>query len=258
MAFTIDTTTYDKHAKYPQLDANGDGRGYGSREGVIPSSIVIHTTNGNKGSSFSAEANYLRDSPDVSAHFLVGRSGQIAQILHPAWEAWHAGKAVAAYQNLYSIGIENHHAVGEAWTAEQHAALTWLVEQLMLEYAIPNTKIDTHRYVAIPGPTTTPDSAQWRKSDPNDWSDQDFYAWRGQLATVHTWPRYTVRAPCAVLTDRRPDAPLAGGNEQGQTQLMPGDVINVGDVTNGWLWVSPDEQSAPGIGFIPSSYAQRS
>src|SRR5215831_15829040 len=87
MAFVIDSVTWDKHAKYPQLDSNGDGRGYGSREGVIPSSIVIHTTNGNKGSSFSAEANFLRDSPDVSAHFLVGKAGEIAQILHPAWEA---------------------------------------------------------------------------------------------------------------------------------------------------------------------------
>jgi hypothetical protein len=68
--------------------------------------------------------------------------------------------------------------------------------------------------------------------------------------------RYLVTAPCAVLTARSPSAPLAGGSANGQTQLQPGTLINVGDVTAGWLWVSDGPTTAPGIGFIPASYAR--
>lgn len=70
------------------------------------------------------------------------------------------------------------------------------------------------------------------------------------------WTRYRVIAPCAALTARAPDAPLAGGPDGGLTTFAPDALINVGDVTNGWLWVSPDEQHDPGIGYIGASYAR--
>ncbi len=71
-----------------------------------------------------------------------------------------------------------------------------------------------------------------------------------------TYRPYIVTAPCAVLTARAPNAPLAGGESDGQTRLAPGTLINVGDVTQGWLWVSDGPDTAPGIGFIPASYAR--
>lgn len=43
------------------------GFGYDNRPtGTRPSAIIIHTTNGNPGSTFAGEAKFLRDSGDVS------------------------------------------------------------------------------------------------------------------------------------------------------------------------------------------------
>lgn len=134
--------------------------------------IIVHTTNGNPGSSFSGEAQYLRNSNDVSAHYLVGKQGQIAMILPPHLMAFHAGEARPGWQNETTIGIEVHHAIGEAWTDAQRQALTWLVLRLLEQHAIPARRVETHRAVALP---------PGRKIDPSDWSDQDFYNWRNSL-----------------------------------------------------------------------------
>jgi hypothetical protein len=90
-----------------------------------------------------------------------------------------------------------------------------------------------------------------------------FYALKADLTarlqaqlSQPTYRHYTVIAPCAVLTGRSPAAPLASGPDNGQTQLAPGDIVTVGDVTDGWLWCSPNATDPPGIGFIPSSYAR--
>ncbi len=64
------------------------------------------------------------------------------------------------------------------------------------------------------------------------------------------YPQYQIIAPCAVFQSRNPDGLLAAGPEDGQTRLTVGDIISVGDITDGWLWISS------GIGFIPESYAR--
>jgi hypothetical protein len=164
---TIDRASYQK-AKLPI------GHGYDRRpNGLTPSSILIHSTNGNRGSSLAGEANYLRDSAAVGAHYLVGKRGEIIELLDPALRAWHAGMALAAYLNSRSIGVEAHHALGEAWTPAQRDALTWLCrDELMPRYRIPTSRVDTHRAVALP---------KGRKVDPSDWADVEFYAWRDSL-----------------------------------------------------------------------------
>ena len=137
----IDTTTYRKDTKHPPR------WGYQARGGAVPSSVIIHTTsNKNKNTQFEQEARYLRDSGKVSAHYLIGKEGQIVQFLAPQpWQAWHAGNCLAAYTNAKSIGIEHHVSVGEQWTPAMHDACTWLVKHLMASFAIPATRIDTHR-----------------------------------------------------------------------------------------------------------------
>lgn len=171
---TIDTATYSKTKKL------GPGQGYSARpQNINPTTIVVHSTNGNRGSSFEAEARYLRDSLEVSAHFLVGKAGQIAQILDPGLRAWHAGECLTAWENDYSIGIECHHAVGDDWPQAQLDSLTWLVRDLMRRYRIAPAGIETHRRVAIPGPDI-------RKHDPSDWPDEMFYVWRSGLA-IDIW-----------------------------------------------------------------------
>ncbi len=165
----IDTTTYNKVARGIPL-----GNGYDRRPTPAILSILIHTTNGNRDSSFRGEAEFLCTSPAVGAHYLIGkRAGEIAEIVPPTYRAWHAGAVNdQTFNNNNSIGIECHHAVGEAWTTDQQAMLTELVQLLMYEHNIPIERIDTHRARAIP---------KGRKVDPSDWSDSDFYAWRTTL-----------------------------------------------------------------------------
>jgi glycosyltransferase involved in cell wall biosynthesis len=89
-----------------------------------------------------------------------------------------------------------------------------------------------------PGAVITPDYAMGILAHP--------------YATVY--PRYQVVSPCAIFTARAPDAPLAGGPDSGQTWLDVGDVIQVGQEQDGWMWVSDNATNPPGIGFLPSSY----
>jgi hypothetical protein len=156
------------------------GHGYGYRTGMAwqanrPGqviSLVVHSTNGNKGSSLTAEAKFLRDSPNVSTHYLIGKDGTIVESLPPEACAWHAGSSLAEFHNYSSIGVELHHAVGDDYPQPQFESLTWLVEQCISAYDLHPEAIETHRKIALP---------KGRKVDPSDWSDAGFYAWRKEL-----------------------------------------------------------------------------
>jgi hypothetical protein len=252
MTYHIDTTTYNKAKTYPVY------HGYATRPSA-PTAIVVHSTEGAKGQTLQSAAGYLYNSADVSADFLIGKGGEIIQFLDSRiYQAWHAGgqqsngtwTAQPAYSNPHSIGIECLHASGESWPAAQKDALAWLLEKLTHDYMIAVPSIETHGQIAIAGPYQ-------RKSDPTNWSHADFIAWRDTvLAPVPTYVAWRVVAPCAVLTARAPDAPLAGGPDNGMTWLAAGDVINVGQEQDGYLWVSDSATTEPGIGFLPASYAR--
>ncbi|HEY1016982.1 MAG TPA: peptidoglycan recognition family protein, partial [Herpetosiphonaceae bacterium] len=178
-AYAIDATTYRKLA----LPV---GNGYDARpNGLGPESVVLHTTNGHHGSSFAAEARYLATAAGVGAHYLVGKQGQIVELLPPGWRAWHAGNALWTWRNSVSIGIECHFTPGEAWPLAGTAALTWLVRRLQATYQIPAARIATHRTVALPA---------GRKQDPSFWTDAQFGAWLAALSlpVVPALPRYEV------------------------------------------------------------------
>ena len=200
------------------------GQGYSVRPGGIrPSSIVIHTTSNAQPTSFAFEAKYLQMSRDVSAHFLVGKAGEIVQFLSPDLMAWHAGAAIAAWKNEHSIGIEHHVSVGEAWTDAQHAASTWLVRWLMALYVIAPPMIETHRKIALPA---------GRKSDPAGWGDAEFYAWRGSLIPIAK--TYVVRGlPVYQRSDRV--GVVAG-------YVHEGDTVDIDNPENGHL--------SSGLGFL--------
>lgn len=171
----IDTTTFDKAAKYAV------GTGYGPVVSGGPAkrvsgeilSIVIHTTNNAKVTTFSGEAGFLYTSPNVSAHFLNGKEGQVVQFLDPKWIAWHTG-AVNDRDcgNMHAIGIENHFCMPDlGWPRAMRDSLTELCIMLLKQY--PSIKkIVTHRSVAVP---------RGRKIDPSGWNDADFVDWRTRV-----------------------------------------------------------------------------
>lgn len=241
---SIDAISYDKTQRHPVK------YGYDWRSGAIKS-IVLHSTNGKFGSSFSAEANYLADSPDVSAHFLVGKDGRIACIVPPSFRAWHAGEvSPPAFSNDTSLGIECHFTPHEVWPQAGQDALTWLVKQVITQYGITEHNIETHRKVAIP---------PGRKIDPSNLTDAQFYAWRASLFTpptptplqkfvVVSRDYLNIREGHGINPATNQLYPIA---LNGAAKLKPGTIIEVDRIySDGWCHISS------GIGFVSGAYLQ--
>lgn len=180
----INTTTYDKTKAIP-YDPEKDC-GYQPRpKGIlIPRSIIIHTTNGKKGTTLASEARYIRYSRDIAAHYLIGKHGEIIQFLDPRlWIAYHAGCVKATlWSNVYAIGIEMHNTPTEGHiTQAMQGSLDTLVRHLMAQFTIPAINIDTHRNVAVFCKGHKLAGKLGRKIDPSGFPDNEFYAWRNQL-----------------------------------------------------------------------------
>lgn len=192
-SFEVDQTTYPKARAYPLR------HGYQAR-GTRPTSIVVHSTEGKKGQTLQSAATYLYTSAAVSAHYLVGRAGELIEFLDPRkYQAWHAGAAQAAYSNARSIGIECLHAEGETWPKAQKDALAWLLHDLATDYDIPSTLIDTHGQIAIPGPYK-------RKHDPTDWEREAFRLFAHAAVTAPLARLWRVVDPSGVNVREGPGA----------------------------------------------------
>jgi hypothetical protein len=234
MALVIDSRSY--------RSPNFNDRPLGARIDAI----VCHTTEG----YWHTDIDYLcSPSSGVSCHYVIAPDGTIYSIVDDQKRAWHAGESSYAGRvnwNDFSIGIEVSHVQNQPYDARVLPSLTALCKQLISIHPIQRSYIVQHRYVA---PT--------RRSDMTNVSDAQFENWATSLFVAAS-RRYQVTSPCAIFTDRRVDAPLSDGPDGGQTQtwLDVGDVINVGQIQDGWLWVSDSETTPPGIGFLPSSYAR--
>ena len=78
-----------------------------SRLLVAVDTIVLHATDG--ANAMSSACYLARNDTSVSAHLVVGRSGQVIQLLPFNVQAWHAGVSEHAGRkglNAYSVGIE--------------------------------------------------------------------------------------------------------------------------------------------------------
>ena len=99
----------------------------------------------------------------VSAHFLIGRNGELWQFVSCDERAWHAGASQyrgRADCNDDSIGIELEGLEGEVFEAAQYEALTSLCAAIAQQYPVQH--IAGHEHIA-PG----------RKRDPGgsfDWA----------------------------------------------------------------------------------------
>jgi len=115
----------------------------------------------------------------VSAHFVIRRSGQLLQFVSCDRRAWHAGASSWRGRdncNDYSIGVELEGLEGERFKAAQYARLVVLLRALSRRYAID--AVVGHEHVA-----------PMRKHDPGkgfDWA---------RLARALRWAR--ARVPLA-------------------------------------------------------------
>lgn len=132
------------------------------RDGARPELIVLHYT-----AMPTAQAALARLSDpafEVSAHYLIGRCGQIWQMVDEEKRAWHAGAGAwggLGDVNSRSIGIELSNSGAEPFSEPLMASLEALLADLMARWGIPAQNIIGHS-----------DMAPGRKIDPGarfDW-----------------------------------------------------------------------------------------
>jgi hypothetical protein len=111
--------------------------------------IVIHIAQG----SYSGTISWFKDPrSNVSAHYVIGRRGQIAQCVHNEDIAWHAGNW---RYNKKSIGIEHSGYAGRPgwWTHRKYRSSAKLSAYLCRRFNIPvDRHIMGHR--SVPGVAT--------------------------------------------------------------------------------------------------------
>lgn len=125
-------------------------------------------------------------------------------------------------------------------SAVQYNLLLLVTRLIMEQWGLPPESINVHRD-CMPGRTC-----------PGKFLTSDQIRADLRLTIPRPPPApllWQIVAPCIPLTARAGDSPLAATDA-----LAPGDVVQVGDVTNGWAWISDRADTPPGIGFVPISY----
>jgi len=103
---------------------------------IVPRLVVIHYTADN---SLSGALSWLcsRQS-NVSAHLIIGKRGELYQLVPFNLKAWHAGISSwkgKRYVNGYSIGIENV-GKGDEWPEPQIDKLLEVLDAIIENYDI--------------------------------------------------------------------------------------------------------------------------
>lgn len=122
-----------------------------------PNYVIIHHTSQN--SIAQTQRTFQLPHTKVSAHYVIGRDGQVVQFLNDYERAWHAGKSKWGSLtdiNSASIGIELDNNGYEVFPEVQINSLLVLLDTLKTKYLIPQLNFIGHADIA---PT--------RKNDPN-------------------------------------------------------------------------------------------
>lgn len=142
-----------------------------SRKGGEIKMLVIHGTG-----SLNEEGtiSWIQDTTSrVSYHYVVGRDGEVVQLVPDEYKAWHAGESswkdlgepAHSSVNPWSIGIGVVNDGEHAYTRSQYLATAKLAWELCKKYDIPVHLIRGHNEVS-PG----------RKTDPYDhWNWSHFF-----------------------------------------------------------------------------------
>lgn len=153
---------------HPSLNCNA------RRNGGLPEIIVLHYTA--METADKALTRLCSEQHEVSAHYLLGETGSVWQMVKDADRAWHAG--IGAWGritdvNSHSIGIELANPGDRPFPQMQMAALEMLLARLMKKWGIAPEKVIAHS-----------DLAPSRKIDPGSKFD-----WRRlALSGLSIWP----------------------------------------------------------------------
>ena len=113
------------------------------RKGYRPEAVVIHIMDGTLPGTDSWFAN---PTSQVSAHYGIGKSGEVHQYVQENDAAWHAGRVDAPVwklirpdvnPNLYTIGIEHEGKPDEGWTEVMKQSSATLIREICQRWHIP-------------------------------------------------------------------------------------------------------------------------
>ncbi len=113
------------------------------RKGYKPEAVVIHIMDGTLAGTDSWFAN---PASQVSAHYGIGRNGEVHQYVQENDSAWHAGRIDAPVwkfirpninPNLYTIGIEHEGKPEDIWTASMKQSSADLIREICERWQIP-------------------------------------------------------------------------------------------------------------------------
>ena len=117
----------------------------------------------------------------ASAHYLVGRDGEIWELAPPPIRVFHAGKSEwkgRRWCNDFMIGVEMVNVYNHPYTEEQYEAVSKLCYEFVREYRFGLNFIAGHEDVCVP------DENRKRKTDPGPSWDWDRF--RNDMKSVDT------------------------------------------------------------------------
>jgi hypothetical protein len=136
--------------------------------------IVIHDAEGTFEGTLTTFQNPKKY---VSAHYVVGNQGQVAQAVATKDEAWHAGNKTV---NMHSIGIEHEgYAIQNGqWVSEQeYQSSAALVKYLAAKFAIPLDREHIIGHDEVPGPYDSLAGTQ-------HWDPGPFFDWNHYMSLL--------------------------------------------------------------------------
>jgi N-acetylmuramoyl-L-alanine amidase len=118
------------------------------RSGMKPVAVVIHIMDG---TLTGTDSWFASEASEVSAHYGVGRNGEVHQYVEEADTAFHCGTVknpswpglvrVKGRQpmnpNLYTVGIEHEGSASSEWTPEMYATSAELIAGICARWGIP-------------------------------------------------------------------------------------------------------------------------
>lgn len=129
-----------------------------------PNYIIIHHTA--QGSLEQTLHTFTAPHTQVSAHYVVGRHGEVYQMLNDYLRAWHAGAGKwgsVTDINSVSLGIELDNNGDEPFSDAQIYSLLNLLERLKTAYNIPATNFLAHADIAPARKTDPSVHFPWKK-----------------------------------------------------------------------------------------------
>lgn len=168
----FETLSPDQQAQQQYM--SGQNRNYGFAPTIHydlrrPQFVMIHHTAQN--SLEQTIRTFQLPHTKVSSHYVIGRNGQVVQMLNDYMRGWHAGSGKwgnITDMNAVSIGIELDNNGKEPYPTEQINALLTLLDTLKTKYRIPQKNFIGHS-----------DFAPGRKDDPNSFFPWEVLAERG-------------------------------------------------------------------------------